>query len=188
LTMEQLENGACKPITFIFARATTELGNMGASTGSFVANGLAGKYGVNNVAIQGVNYPAGFMGNFQSGGCAPQGIREAVRLFNLAHSKCPNTIIVAGGYSQGTACIHRSIPQLAPAVVSQIAGVVLYGDTQFKQTGGAIEGLPANKLKIYCNDGDRVCTGTLSITEAHFQYKKDVAPTLVFLENQIAAA
>jgi cutinase len=51
------------------------------------------------VAVQGVKYPADIMGNLNSGGCATAGVNEAVRLFNLANTKCPNTVIVAGGYS-----------------------------------------------------------------------------------------
>jgi cutinase len=51
------------------------------------------------VAIQGVKYAADIAGNLAAGGCAAAGINEAVRLFNLANTKCPETIIVAGGYS-----------------------------------------------------------------------------------------
>jgi hypothetical protein len=141
LTMNDLINGPCKKITFIFARATTEQGNMvssttvvtfvanqgqGAAAGTGVARYLSGHYGVANVAVQGVKYPADIGGNMAAGGCSKTGINEAVRLFNLANTKCPKTIITAGGYSQGTACIHRSIPKLSAAVKAKI-GKYIYG-------------------------------------------------------------
>ncbi|KAF2401127.1 cutinase [Trichodelitschia bisporula] len=185
--MNDLVNGQCKMVTFIFARATTEAGNMGAAAGSGVARYLAGHYGLPNVAIQGVKYPADIAGNLMPGGCSSAGISESVRLFNLANTKCPETIIVAGGYSQGTACMHRSIPKLTAAVQSKIVGVVLFGDTQAAQTGRKIQGLGPEKVKIYCNTGDGVCGGTLAITTAHFQYTPFVAPATQFLIERIDA-
>jgi cutinase len=89
--------------------------------------------------------------------------------------------------SQGTACIHRSIPKLNAAVQAKIVGVVLFGDTQAAQTGKKIQGLSADKVKIYCNTSDAVCTGTLVITQAHFQYTPSVAPATQFLISQIDA-
>jgi hypothetical protein len=65
-------------------------------------------------------------GNMMPGGCSSTGINEAVRLFNLASTKCPNTIITAGGYSQGTACIHRSIPKLTLQVQQKIGKIILF--------------------------------------------------------------
>lgn len=52
---------------------------------------------------------------------------------NAMASKCPDSVIVAGGYSQGAAVNHRAIEELDPAVQDQIAGVILYGDTQKQQ-------------------------------------------------------
>jgi cutinase len=70
----------------------------GAAAGSGIARYLVGHYGEDKVAIQGVKYPADIAGNMASGGCSAAGISEAVRLFNLANTKCPSTVIVAGGY------------------------------------------------------------------------------------------
>jgi cutinase len=84
--------------------------------------------------------------------------------------------------------MHSAIPNLSAAVVSQIAGVVLFGDTRRTQTGGRISGLPASKLKIFCNTGDLVCDGTLVITEAHLKYASSVPAAMTFLTNGISAA
>ncbi|KAF2397500.1 cutinase-domain-containing protein [Trichodelitschia bisporula] len=189
LTMQDLKTGPCKAITWIFARASTELGNMGASVGTLIAINLNQTYGAANVAVQGVDYPAALMDNVGGQGCAAKGISGAVELFNMASTKCPNTIVVAGGYSQGTACMHAAIPQLKENVRQQIAAVVLFGDTRAKQTGRTIKGLDASKYKIFCNnDTDAVCKGTLSITQAHFGYAPFVPEATAFLKERIAAA
>jgi cutinase len=83
--------------------------------------------------------------------------------------------------------MHRSIPKLTAAVQQKIVGVVLFGDTQAAQTSRKISGLTPEKVKIYCNSGDAVCTGTLMITQAHFQYTPFVAPATQFLISQIDA-
>ena len=49
---------------------------------------------------------------------------------NAMASQCPDSIIVTGGYSQGSAVNHRAIEELSASVKDRIAGVVLYGDTQ----------------------------------------------------------
>lgn len=52
-----VDNKGCKELTFIFARGTTEMGNMGSVVGPPVAKNLNSLTG-NNVAVQGVDYPA----------------------------------------------------------------------------------------------------------------------------------
>ena len=111
LIMNELIKQPCRAITWIFARATTEDGNMvshpkvagvdtikGASVGSAIARQFVAEYGKDNIAQQGVTYPADFAGNIASGGCSAKGVTETIHLFNLAHTKCPKTLIVAGGY------------------------------------------------------------------------------------------
>ena len=50
-------NTGCKELTFIFARGTTEMGNMGSVVGPEVASALQSLTG-NKVTVQGVDYPA----------------------------------------------------------------------------------------------------------------------------------
>jgi cutinase len=48
------ELSKCAPVTVIFARGTTEFGNIGETTGPFFADALAARLGSNNVGVQGV--------------------------------------------------------------------------------------------------------------------------------------
>lgn len=89
-------SGACKPITIIFARGTAELGNVGSIAGPPFFNSLGAIVGFDNIAVQGVNYPADIPG-YLAGGSA-SGSQTLAGLVNSAASKCPSTQLVVGGY------------------------------------------------------------------------------------------
>ncbi|KAH6850434.1 cutinase-domain-containing protein [Chaetomium sp. MPI-CAGE-AT-0009] len=172
-TRDDLQNGnaaACPKVIFIFARASTERGNMGSSTGPAVASALARTY--RDMWVQGVGgpYDATLGDNALPAGTSRAAIDEAKKMFTMAHEKCPNAAVVAGGYSQGTAVMSNSLGQLPSEVQDQVKGVVLFGYTKNAQNRGTIPNFPNDKLKVFCNVGDMVCTGTLQITPAHFGY------------------
>ncbi|CAE7174277.1 Cutinase [Pyrenophora teres f. teres] len=193
-TRTELESGsssACPKAIFIFARGSNEAGNMGALVGPFTANKLENDLGAANVWVQGIGgpYDAGLAANILPAGTTAAAITEGKRLFNLAASKCPNTPVVAGGYSQGAALMAGAIPGLSATVQNQIKGVVLFGYTKNKQNGGKIPNFPSSKTAIYCNSGDLVCDGTLIVQPPHLQYSDtaaNAAPT--FLKAQLAKA
>lgn len=83
---------------------------------------------------------------------------------------------------------HRAVEQLSDAVIAQIAGITLFGDTQYLQSGGRIANYPTSQTKIYCAVGDLVCAGTLTITAAHLTYGVDAADATAFLVAAINAA
>lgn len=60
-------SGPCKAYTVIFARGTTETGNVGTIAGPPFFQALASRVGSGNLAVQGVNYPADVAG-FLAGG------------------------------------------------------------------------------------------------------------------------
>ncbi|KAF2447250.1 carbohydrate esterase family 5 protein [Karstenula rhodostoma CBS 690.94] len=103
-------------------------------------------------------------------------------------TQCPDSVILAGGYSQGAAVSHRAIESLDPAVQSQIAGVILYGDTQNTQDKGQIPGFDPKKTKIICAPGDLVCTGSLVILAPHLSYGANAADGSAFLVQKAQAA
>jgi cutinase len=103
-------------------------------------------------------------------------------------SKCPNSVIVAGGYSQGAAVNHRAIEDLPANVQDQIAGVVLYGDTQKKQDNEQIPNFPREKVQIICQLGDAVCNGVLTVLPAHLTYGVRADEGVEFLTTQIRSA
>jgi cutinase len=66
---------------------------------------------------------------------------------------------------------------------------VLFGYTQNAQNRRGIPNFPSDDLEVYCAVSDLVCTGTLTITAAHFSYLDEAAgPAPRFLEEKIDAA
>ena len=102
--------------------------------------------------------------------------------------KCPDSVIVSSGYSQGAAVNHRAIEELDSSVQDQIAGVVLYGDTQKQQDRNQIPNFPKDKVMIICQPGDAVCLGTLSVLPAHLTYGSRADEGVQFLTKQIKGA
>ena len=92
-------------------------------------------------------------------------------------------------HSQGTAVIAGAIPKLSQTIRDQVKGIVLFGYTQNLQNRRGVPSYPSDDVEIYCALGDLVCSGTLTITAAHFSYNDDAAgPAPRFLESKIDAA
>ncbi|TGZ78163.1 cutinase precursor [Ascodesmis nigricans] len=178
-----LESG-CKGYVMIYARASSESGNIGSSLGPDLRTRLRIRY-PGNFAMQGIDYPAALADNFLPRGTTAQAISDTVNMITRVANDCPNAKIFAGGYSQGTAVIAAAVEDLPSAIRNRVNAIVLFGYTKNKQNNEGVPNYPSNKLKIYCNFGDLVCTGSLVITAAHFTYGSDVSNAVSFLASKV---
>ncbi|KAK2017633.1 cutinase [Colletotrichum eremochloae] len=182
-TSNQLTDGtACRPVTLIWARGTTQPGNLGeaGSEGPAFFNALASMIGASNLAVQGVNYAANVLG-FLLGG-DPNGSTTMANLVAQAVTQCPNTKIVLSGYSQGGQLVHNAANKLTPAQLARISAVLIFGDPFKGQPVGAI---PSNKVKIICHNGDNICEGGIIITAQHRNYEEDAIPAAAFVAGLV---
>jgi len=194
ITSTELLSGECKAITLIFARASTEPGNMGATMGPTVCSGLKTAY-PGKVACQGVGQPysAGLGDNVLPKGTSNAAITEATKMFTTANTKCPSTIMVFGGYSQGTAVMMNTVSGLTPDIKKKVVGGVLFGYTKNAQTKGSIPNYPKDQVKVFCDEtspgrfGDGVCGGTLNVNAGHMVYMRngDGGKAVNFLKSKI---
>ncbi|KAK3081341.1 hypothetical protein LTS18_007705 [Coniosporium uncinatum] len=192
ITDNDVEQGSCagKKAAFVFARGSTEPGNMGELLGPQVCSGLKNKYN-GQVACQEVGgaYTAGLADNVSEKGTTDAAIREATKMLTDAMSKCPDAAIVAGGYSQGSAVMLNAIESMTAEQKARIAGVVLFGYTKNKQENGEIPGFPVDKLKVFCRPDDGVCGGALVVTAGHLGYSSDgsIGQAVDFLSEKVAS-
>lgn len=95
-TANDLVDGKCAPVTLIFARGTTEPGNIGIIVGPPLESALQSTLGADNVIFQGVDYPADVQG-FLVGG-DPDGAETMAGLAQQAVNQCAGTQVVMSGY------------------------------------------------------------------------------------------
>ncbi|KAJ6556160.1 cutinase-domain-containing protein [Mycena capillaripes] len=177
-------SGPCRPATFIFARGTSEDGNVGARVGPPLIADLRAALGTDGIAAQGVNYSASVLGYLEGGD--PAGSVTMATLINTAASKCPSTQIVIGGYSQGAQLVHNAASTLSAAVTARIAAVVLFGDPDRvgRSTLPPVGTIPAAKVSSDCHTGDIICTGSGGATE-HLNYDEDAPAASAFIVSHL---
>jgi len=190
---QELTKGSCKAVTMIWVRGTGEAANLGRIIGGQLVPAVKKK--LPDIAVEGVTYSAGVAGNLTPEGGDASGIAEAKRLYNLAASKCPQTIIIGGGYSQGAAITHRAVEALPEATKARIAGIVLYGDTKHAQDKGMIKNFPKDKVRTFCNGyddlkdkpTDGVCGGMLAVNGGHMSYTGTFGTAADWLYEKVTA-
>ncbi|KAN0104468.1 Cutinase domain containing protein [Hyaloscypha variabilis] len=167
---------ACPSMSVIFARGTAEPGNVGILTGPpFFAAMAEYMNGTNQLAIQGVDYPADIAG-FLAGG-SPAGSAVMAKLINTTLAACPNTPLLLSGYSQGAQLVHLAAASLPANTTAKISSVVLFGDPK---NGTAIQGIAADRVLTICHSGDDICKGSDDIGISHLNYSLDAGTAAMF--------
>lgn len=133
------------------------------------------------MATEGVDYLGRMDTNLYPGGAPPFGIYLMQVLLTRAVKECPSSKVIAAGYSQGAAVLHRAVQYLDEEIRDRITAVVTFGDTQTLQDGGRIIGYPLDQTLIICNVGDVICTGTLYVFPIHLDYTKRVPEAVHWL-------
>jgi hypothetical protein len=188
--------GTCSKNIVIFAKGTTEPGQLGITVGPALNAGLP--YGW---TVVGVPYTADLAGDYCLG--LPGGM-VARDMLNQAAKKCPDSKIFMSGYSQGGMISHNAIAyadeearkHVAVSLNSKIApfhfgwflltlhqGVIVFGDP-FQ--GAPIKGY-SGPIVTYCNDGDFVCTGNFVVGTAHLSYVGSISNAAIKEMKKIAA-
>ncbi|KAF8171580.1 cutinase [Mycena galopus ATCC 62051] len=177
-------SGACRPVTFIFARGTGESGNVGTDVGAPLIADLRAALGTANIAAQGVDYAADVLGYLEGGD--PAGSKTMASLINQAASQCPSTQIAIGGYSQGAQLVHNAASMLSATVTARIAAVVLFGDPDRvgRSTLPPVGTVPAANVDSFCHNEDIICTGSGGATQ-HLNYNLDAPAASSFIVARV---
>lgn len=151
------------------ARLTSTSGNVGILTGPpFFAAMAEYMNGTNQLAIQGVDYPADVAGFLVGGSPIGAVVMYVVpfpvlplppltksysraKLINTTLAACPSTPLLLSGYSQGAQVVHLAAASLPANTTAKISSVVLFGDPK---NGTAIHGVAANKVLTICHASD----------------------------------
>ncbi|KAH7010613.1 cutinase [Microdochium trichocladiopsis] len=177
---DMAQNAPCSDVTVIFARGTTEPGNVGLVTGPPFLDALSEQLAGRSLSVQGVEYPATFAGFNKNG---TEGVPSMTAFINQAVTSCPNTKIIMSGYSQGALVVRSTADSLPADTMSKINSVVTFGDprNQTPITGG--EG----KTMVVCLPDDAVCSGGF-INIAHLTYGSEAPAAAQFVVEQAARA
>ncbi|KAH8155087.1 uncharacterized protein LAJ45_00096 [Morchella importuna] len=178
---ELLEKKTCAPVIVIFARGTTEPGNVGDDVGPYFFDALAAlKPG--KVAVQGVNnYPADVWGYL--GGGSDTGAADMAASVAKAATQCPGSKIVLSGFSQGAQVVHKAAKRIPSALYANVGAIVLFGDPN---NGDSFPGSLNANVKTFCHFGDLICLGWPVPLPPHLNYEDDAGAAAQFVVGRIA--
>jgi cutinase len=118
---ENVAADACTPYIMLYARGTTESGELGATVGPALKAGLMSD---KNWSVKGIGprdgYDASLAGIYcigMDGGMACKGILEKMV------AQCPNSKFVTAGYSQGAMVARICVAYASPEAKAKVAGV-----------------------------------------------------------------
>ncbi|KAF2793091.1 carbohydrate esterase family 5 protein, partial [Melanomma pulvis-pyrius CBS 109.77] len=183
MTQNDIKNGVCKPMTILFARGTTEGGNVGTLAGPPFFQAVGAAMGAANVAVQGIDYPADIPG-FLAGGDAG-GSKLMAATVGQVMKACPSTNLVMSGYSQGGQLVHNAASMLTPAETAFVKSAVIFGDPD---NGKAVGTVSAADTLVVCHNGDLICAVPALVLAPHLTYAKDAGTAAAFVVANAGAA
>ncbi|KAK3627262.1 hypothetical protein LTR56_013754 [Elasticomyces elasticus] len=169
-------NTGCTALTVIFARGTSESGNIGFVAGPPMFKQLISDLGASKLTLQGVVHPADAAGNANCGAAGDAAMAKEVSTMH-----CSSTKVVFSGYSQGACVVHNALqPQGVDA--SSIAAVVVFGDPFQSQSVGSI---PSSNVLKLCAFENSICgTPSGGASEAgHTSYGCEASTAASFIEK-----
>jgi cutinase len=150
----------CPDVEIVFARGTTEPPGVG-GVGQVFVDSLRSQLGARSVSIYAIDYPASR--DFDSS--TPAGANDASTHIQSMAANCPNTRMVLGGYSQGSAVIDLSTTAMPSEVADHVAAAALFGgpksafaDTLSPGPLPRIGPLYAAKTIDLCVPNDPICS------------------------------
>ncbi|XMA20226.1 hypothetical protein WAI453_013017 [Rhynchosporium graminicola] len=173
---------ACSPMMVIFARGTTEPGNVGLFAGPPFFKALEEKMGSGTVGVQGVEYEASVTGFLQGGDA--KGSAAMATLAESTIKKCPNSKIVMSGYSQGCLLVRNAAAMLPAATMAKVNSVVMFGDPR---DGKPVTNYDAAKTLVVCHALDNICAGGDLILIDHLTYSGDAVSAAAFASSHAKA-
>ncbi|KAH7401750.1 cutinase precursor [Phaeosphaeria sp. MPI-PUGE-AT-0046c] len=175
--------GGCKAMTVLFARGTTEGGNMGTVAGPPFVSAIGDMMGgAANVAVQGIEYPAnipGFLAGGDRGGSALM-----AKMVGQVRAQCPDTNLVMAGYSQGGQLVHNAADMLSAQDAAFVSSAVIFGDPD---NGDPVGKVAAANTKVICHTGDLICAGQSVILAPHLTYGRDADEAAQFVVGNMKA-
>ncbi|KAF2804185.1 cutinase precursor, partial [Mytilinidion resinicola] len=171
-----VNNTGCKAVTVVFARGTLEAGNVGSLAGPPFFQALATSISADQLAVQGVDYPADIAGFLAGGDSA--GSTLMAQLVGQAQTQCPDTKVVMSGYSQGGQLVHNAAKQITAAQGAAVNSVVIFGDPD---DGQAVANVNAANVDVICHSGDLICQGQDTVLLPHLTYSEDASAAAAFV-------
>ena len=171
----------CPDVEVIFARGTGEPPGLGKVGRAFV-DALTPHLDGRTLDTYAVNYPASF--DFLT---TAEGATDAGAQIAAVTSRCKNTQLVLGGYSQGAATVDMlagvpplgdtvgeigSAPSLATPFADKISAAAVFGNPAARfGTPLSTTGLLAGRAIDQCNMDDPICSPTGDLIAAHEVYE-----------------